>query len=90
VAPSAPHASFAWMDMISLSMAAMVVFIMLHRLEALSKKPSRTSFSCGPLRCILFELTIVVPFCRHRCNRHSRTGDGLLVASLYTTFLVQS
>lgn len=44
---SAPHASSACMDMISLRTAAMVVFIMSHRLEALSKKPMRTSLSSG-------------------------------------------
>jgi uncharacterized membrane protein (DUF441 family) len=45
------------MDMISLSTAAIVVFIMSHRLEALSRKPMRTSLSSG-LSCGILLLTI--------------------------------
>ena len=61
---SAPHASSACTDIISLSTAAIVAFIMSQRLDALSRNPRRTSFISGASWVILLGLTIVFSFCR--------------------------
>ena len=77
---SAPHASSARVDMISSGTAAIVVSVMSHRLDALSRNSGDTSPGSG-LSWVILLGPAIVSFLSvvSWSDRHPGTGDGLLL-----------